>query len=195
QELKVNQGEDFILNVKTQGKIIPEQVMIVLGTESYYLENVGVGEFQYRFAKPAKDVNFYIQANQVSSQDFVLQVVEVPVIANFEMQFVFPSYLGRKPETIKGTGNAIIPEGTKVEWKVNAQTTDVIEWISDDNSNEFKKENKQFIFAKNIFENTDYQILTSNKNKKHHEKLQYKLNVIKDNFPSILVNSIPDSLG
>src|SRR5690606_28743626 len=130
QELKVNQGEDFILNVKTQGKIIPEQVMIVLGTESYYLENVGVGEFQYRFAKPAKDVNFYIQANQISSQDFVLQVVEVPVIANFEMQFVFPSYLGRKPETIKGTGNAIIPEGTKVEWKVNAQTTDAIEWNS-----------------------------------------------------------------
>src|SRR5690606_20877196 len=110
---------------------------------------------------------FYIQANQVSSSNYTLEVVEVPVIANFEMQFVFPSYLGRKPETIKRTGNAIIPEGTKVEWKVNAQTTDVIEWISDDNSNEFKKENKKIIFAKNIFENTDYQILNYNKKKKH----------------------------
>src|SRR5690554_865490 len=195
QELKVNQGEDFILNVKTHGKIIPEQVMIVLGNESYYLENVGIGEFQYRFAKPMRNTEFYIQATQVSSGNYTLEVVEVPVIANFEMQFVFPSYLGRKPETIKGTGNAIIPEGTKVEWKVNAQTTDVIEWNSEEKTNEFKREKNQFIFSKNIFENTDYQILTSNKNKKHHEKLQYKSNVIKDNFPSILVNSIPDSLG
>ncbi len=195
QELKVNQGEDFILNVKTHGKIIPEQVMIVLGNESYYLENIGTGEFQYRFAKPMRNTEFYIQANQVSSGNYTLEVVEVPVIANFEMQFVFPSYLGRKSETIKGTGNAIIPEGTKVEWKVNAQTTDVIEWTSEEKINEFKRQKNQFIFSKNIFENTDYQILTSNKNKKHHEKLQYKLNVIKDNYPSISVNTIPDSLG
>src|SRR5690554_6119773 len=195
QELKVNQGEDFILNVKTHGKIIPEQVMIVLGNESYYLENIGTGEFQYRFAKPMRNTDFYIQANQVSSGNYTLKVVEVPVIANFEMQFVFPSYLGRKPETIKGTGNAIIPEGTKVEWKVNAQTTDVIEWNSEEKTNEFKREKNQFIFSKNIFENTDYQILTSNKNKKHHEKLQYKLNVIKDNYPSITVGNVPDSLG
>ena len=194
-ELKVNQGEDFVLNMKTQGKIIPDQVMIVLGNESYYLENVGVGEFRYHFSKPAKNTNFYIQANEVSSKDYMLEVIEVPVIANFEMQFVFPSYLGRKSETIKGTGNAIIPEGTRVEWRVNAQTTDNIEWISADNSNDFKKENNQFLFSKNISENTDYQILTSNKNKKHHEKLQYKLNVIKDAFPSITVGSVPDSLG
>lgn len=195
QELKVNQGEDFILNIKTQGKVIPEQVMIVLKNESYYLENIGTGEFQYRFAKPMRNTEFYIQANQVSSGNFTLEVIEVPVIANFEMQFVFPSYLGRKSETIKGTGNAIIPEGTKVVWKVNAQTTENVEWNSGEDFNDFIKENNSFSFTKNIFEPTDYQILTSNKNKKHHEKLQYKLNVIKDNYPSILVNTIPDSLG
>lgn len=194
-ELKVNQGEDFILNVTTKGKVIPDQVMIVLGNESYYLENVGVGEFQYRFSKPVKNTEFYVQANKVSSPSYILEVVEVPVIANFEMKFVFPSYLSRKSETVKGTGNAVIPEGTKVEWKVNAQTTDVIEWVSEENINEFKRENNQFLFTKNIFESTEYQILTSNKNKKHHEKLHYKINVIKDNYPSITISNIPDSLG
>src|SRR5690554_379064 len=149
QELKVNQGEDFVLNVKTQGKAIPEQVMIVLGNESYYLENVGVGEFQYRFTKPTKNTYFYLQANQVSSWDLILEVVEVPRIANFEMQFVFPSYLGRKSETIKGTGNAVIPEGTRVIWKVNAQTTDNIEWTNGEITTNFTKENNGFSFVKN----------------------------------------------
>lgn len=195
QELKVNQGEDFVLKIKAQGKIIPEQAMIVLGNESYYLENIGVGEFQYHFARPAQNINFHIQANQVSSQDYMLEVREVPVIANFEMQLYFPSYLGRKAETIKGTGNAIIPEGTRVTWSVKAQTTESVEWTSQEVNHNFTSEKDNFIFTKNIVENTDYQILTSNKNVKNYEKLHYRLNVIKDAYPTILVGNVPDSLG
>jgi len=194
-ELKVNQGEDFIVNVKITGKIIPEQVMIVLDNESYYLENVGTAQFQYRFNKLNKNVNFYLKANKVYSNDYTIEVVEVPVIANFEMQFVFPSYLGKKTEKIKGTGNAIIPEGTKIIWNVTTKTTENVEWTNGEVSTNFTKENNLFSFAKNIFQNTDYQIITSNKNSKNHEKLHYKINVIKDNYPNIKVENIPDSLG
>src|SRR5690554_7771092 len=52
-------------------------------------------------------------------------------------------------------------------------------WISEEHTNEFEREKNEFLFTKNISENTDYQIITSNKNKKHHEKLHYKLNVIR----------------
>src|SRR5690606_25486745 len=111
--------------------------MISFGNESYYLENTNVGEFQYRFSKPAKDISFHIQANSVSSDEYVLKVIEVPVIANLEMQLNFPAYLGRKSEIVKGTGIAMIPEGTKVTWKVNARTTQNIEWESGDITYDF----------------------------------------------------------
>lgn len=195
KDLKVNQGEDYILNIKTQGKVIPEQALISLGNESYYLENIGVGEFQYRFEKPTKNQQFYIQANKVSSENYTLEVIKVPVIANFQMQLIFPHYLNKKSEIIKGTGNALVPEGTKVTWSVNTQTTDAVEWNSHETTFNFTKENNSFLFSKNISDNTDYQILTSNKNKKHYEKLNYKLSVIKDAYPSISVTTIPDSLG
>jgi len=194
-KLKANQGEDFILDVRVNGKLIPEQVIIILDNESYYLENVGTAHFQYRFAKLSKNVNFYLQANKVYSNDYTIEVVEVPVITNFEMQFVFPFYLGKKTETIKGTGNAIIPEGTKIIWNVNTKTTENVEWTNGEISNSFTKENNLFSFTKNIFQNTEYQIITSNKNSKNHEKLHYKINVIKDNYPNIKVESVPDSLG
>ncbi|MFA7445094.1 MAG: hypothetical protein WCY89_04045 [Flavobacteriaceae bacterium] len=194
-ELKVKQGEDFILKVSTQGKVVPEKVLISFGNESYYLENTAVGEFQYRFTKPVKDIDFHIQANSVTSKDYVLKVIEVPVIANFEMQLNFPAYLGRKSETVKGTGNAMIPEGTKITWKVNAQTTQKVEWESGELATDFSKEKEHFVYTKNIFENTDYQILTSNQNVQHYEKLQYRLGVIKDAFPTIAVGNLPDSLG
>jgi len=37
--------------------------------------------------------------------------------------------LNRKQEIIKGTGNAIIPEGTRVSWKINALATQNIVWV------------------------------------------------------------------
>lgn len=194
-DLKVKQGEDFILKVSTQGKVIPEKVMISFGNESYYLENTAVGEFQYRFVKPVKDIEFHIEANSITSKDYVLKVIEVPVIANFEMQLNFPAYLSKKPEILKGTGNAMIPEGTKVTWKVQAQTTQNVEWESGNQTHQFTVEKDYFLFTKNILENTDYQILTSNKNVKHYEKLQYRIGIIKDAFPTITVGNLPDSLG
>jgi len=55
-----------------------------------------------------------------------LNVVSVPSISSFEMKFVFPNYLKRKSEIIKGTGNAVIPEGTLVEWKIIGSSTESI---------------------------------------------------------------------
>ena len=60
--------------------------------------------------------------------DYELNVVTVPSIANFEMVLNFPSYLKKKPEIIKGNGNAIVPEGTRVTWKINTLATQNVVW-------------------------------------------------------------------
>jgi hypothetical protein len=48
-----------------------------------------------------------------------LKVVAVPTIA-LRDAVKHQLYLNRKSEVVNGTGNAIIPEGTKVTWKVSA---------------------------------------------------------------------------
>jgi hypothetical protein len=80
---------------------------------SYFMENSKAGEFQFKIAKRISDVVFHVEGNAVSSEEYQLKVVAVPTIANFEMQLNYP-YLNRKSEVVNGTGNAIIPEGTKV---------------------------------------------------------------------------------
>jgi hypothetical protein len=192
--LMAQQDTDFVLQVKTRGNIVPENAMITIGQENYYLENVKPGVFQYRFERPARDISFQLKANDVTSQPYNLDVVAVPTIANFEMVLQFPSYLGRKPEVIQGTGNAVVPEGTKVTWKVNALATKTIEWGSDGSSSAFTNNGNNFSLSKNILQNTDYQIFTSNAKVKNHEKLQYQINTIKDQYPTITVENAPDSL-
>jgi hypothetical protein len=192
--LLTEQNKDFIIRIKTQGKIVPENAMIFIGDESYFMETNKAGEFQYRIEKPIASILFHVEANTVSSSDYELNVVAVPSIANFEMQLNFPSYLKRKSEIIKGNGNAIIAEGTRVTWKINALATQNVVWKDITSYFSFSKTRNDFSLTKQISQNTEYQILTSNVNVKNYEKLNYQISVIKDQFPTINVNNAPDSL-
>jgi hypothetical protein len=192
--LQTEQNKDFIIRVKTEGKVVPENAMIFIGKESYFMETTNSGEFQYKFEKLTSNVSFHVEANAVSSQDYELNVVVVPSIANFEMQLNFPVYLKRKPENIKGNGNAIIPEGTRVTWKINAFATQNVVWKDISSNFHFNKSENDFTLSKVIAQNTEYQILTSNAKVKNYEKLNYQMSVIKDQFPTINVNNAPDSL-
>ncbi|HWS61035.1 MAG TPA: DUF4175 family protein [Flavobacterium sp.] len=192
--LQTEQNKDFIIRIKTEGKIVPENAMIFIGDESYFMETTKAGEFQYRIEKPIANVLFHVEANAVSSSDFELNVVTVPSIANFEMILNFPSYLKKRPEIIKGNGNAIIPEGTRVSWRINTLATQNVAWKDLTSRFSFSKSENVFSFSKQISQNTEYQILTSNAKVKNYEKLNYQISVIKDEFPSISVNNAPDSL-
>ncbi|MBL7867698.1 MAG: hypothetical protein JNM71_06725 [Flavobacterium lindanitolerans] len=192
--LQTEQGNDFVLQVKSQGKVVPENAMIFIDGESYFMESTKPGFFEYKFTRPSKNIRFHIEANQVTTKDFELAVVAVPTIANFEMVLNFPSYLNKKSETIQGSGNAIVPEGTKVTWKVATLATKSVEWFDLKTITPFSSNENTFQITKSIFQNTDYQILTSNAKVKHYEKLNYQISVIKDQFPTIAVNNAPDSL-
>ncbi|TGD58640.1 DUF4175 family protein [Flavobacterium humi] len=193
-DLKTEQGKDFTLTVKTVGNVVPEKAMIFIGDESYFMENTQQGMFRFVFEKPLENVDFHIEANEVVSKEYALDVVAVPAISNFEMLLNFPNYLNRKPEIIKGTGNAIVPEGTKVTWKISTIATSGIHLIQDNSSFSFNHDGNEFKLSKNIIQNTDYQIFTSNKSVENYEKLNYAINIIKDQYPTVKATMAPDSL-
>ena len=192
--LQAEQNKDFVIKMESVGNIVPENVMIHIGNESYFMESPQVGKFEFKVEKPSENIRFSFEGNSVSSEEYELKVITVPSIANFEMVLNFPSYLKKKSETIQGTGNAIVPEGTTVTWKMNTKSTQEIVWKREGETLKFNKIENEFKLAKNISQNTDYQILTSNNKVKNYEKLDYQLSVIKDQFPTINVGPAPDSL-
>jgi hypothetical protein len=192
--LVIEQGKDFLLHIQSEGSVVPENVMIFIGDESYFLETIRPGEFQFKIAKPSSNVVFHLESNTVTSSNYELKVIVVPTISNFEMKFVYPAYLNLKSTSIKGTGNAIIPEGTQVTWVMNTNYTQNVVWNDGSRRFPFSKNVDTFVLSKNITQNTEYQIITSNSAVKNFEKLDYQLNVIKDQFPTINVTKAPDSL-
>lgn len=194
QNLQTEQNKDFVVKMESVGNVVPENVMIHIGDESYFMESSQPGKFEFKIEKPVENISFSFEGNSVSSEEYELKVITVPSIANFEMVLNFPSYLKKKSETIQGTGNAIVPEGTLVTWKMNTQSTQEIVWKDEKATFKFNKAENEFKLAKNISQNTEYQILTSNNKVKNYEKLDYQLSVIKDQHPSITVSPAPDSL-
>lgn len=194
KSLTAQQNADFVLQVKTHGKVMPENVSIQIGGETYFLQNAKPGVFEYTFTKVSKDVSFSLEANGLNSKSYIIDVVDVPTIANFEMVLNYPSYLGKKSEIIQGTGNAVVPEGTVVIWKINALATDKISLKSNNLQKEFIANNSIFTLSRKIFDNLNYEVITSNKNLAEFEKLTYQIAIIKDQFPTINVQIAPDSL-
>ena len=192
--LQTVQNQDFIVRIKTEGNVIPENVMIFIGEERFFMETITAGEFQFKLERPNTNILFHVEANTVSSKDYELNVITVPSVADFEMQLNFPSYLNKKTEIIKGNGNAIIPEGTRITWKIKTQATQNVNFKDFNSISAFSKSENEFTLSKLMVQNTEYQILTSNAKVKNYEKLSYQLSIIKDQFPSIHVNNAPDSL-
>lgn len=195
RSLATEQNQDFELIVKTTGKVVPEKATIFINDESYFMESSQLSEFRFIIPKPTTDVTFHLEANNVSSKDFLLDVVSVPTITNFEMVLNFPSYINKKTVIISGTGNAIIPEGTIVTWKIATLATNQVV-LKHTTVSQFQKfTTNKFYLSKKALQNTDYQIITSNNKVKNHDILTYQLSVTKDAFPTITVESAPDTLN
>ncbi len=94
---------------------------------------------------------------------------------------------------LKSTGNATVPEGTKITWKVSTTHTDHVDLKVLDTSYQFTKDRDRFEFQRSIFNKWDYTITTSNENLNDYENLSFTLGVIRT-IIDIRVSSKQDSL-
>ncbi len=204
-ELIAIENIPFLLEVSTIGNVKPEDIKIIFNSEMYYLNNKNFDEFYYEFEQPNKSFQFYLEANEVVSKRYQVEVIKTPKIINFEMYLNFPKYILRDDETIKNTGNAMIPEGTKIIWNISTEHTFNVDFITTERStlrtNKASTEallidnNGNFSLTKTLGTTIDYEISTSNKSLKNYEVLSYQLGVIKDQHPKIFVRSDIDSVS
>ncbi len=201
KELQTIENKSFDLLVTTNGKVSPDQIKIVFNGQSYFLNKKKNGHFTYQFNAPLEDIDFHLEANKVVSKDFILEVVPTPRITDFEMYLNYPDYIRKDAEFIHNTGNANIPEGTKITWIISTKNTSTLRFhiLNEKNriapKDKFKLNDGKYELSKLINQNIDYQINTSNLNIKNYEKLNYSLRIIKDQFPMIKVKSDIDSVS
>ncbi|MCT4630814.1 DUF4175 family protein, partial [Winogradskyella sp.] len=194
ESLQAIEGKDFKLNVSTAGDVIPENAQIQFNGQSYYLQQLAPGEFQYTFNLPKDNIEFTLSANDVNSKPYELEVVNTPNLVNFEMVLDYPSYTRKQDEVLKSTGSAVIPEGTKVTWKALTKSTNEVNIYANDTLPFKQNEEGKFEATKRLYRNYNYSISTSNDKLKDYENLAYSISVVKDLNPELSIKVQKDSI-
>lgn len=192
--LNAVENTDFTLIVKTAGNVIPENAQIVYGDETYFLKQTGVGEFEYVFSKLKKSTEFKLTANGVTSKPYTISMVETPTLLAFEIVLDYPNYINRTSEVLKGTGNTVVPEGTKVTWLLNTKSTESVSLFSKDTLLFSPEKNNVFKASKPLYNDFEYTLSTSNKDLKNYENLAFRIQVVKDEYPELNIKVEKDTL-
>ena len=194
ENLEVLDNQALTVEVTTIGDVKPNEVFIAVEGKNYMLQKNN-GRYQHTFSNPSEGQEFYFTANDVRSRSYSMYVKKTPVIEDFKLQLNYPNYLKKSPETVDGTGNATIQEGTKVSLQIKSLNTGRVNFITKDTIRSFQKNQDTFNFVKRIYSSLNYEIATSNENVDNFERLAYRFDVIKDQYPTIKVEQLKDTLN
>ncbi|WP_209401218.1 hypothetical protein [Pseudozobellia sp. WGM2] len=192
--LEVLDNQALTVAVTTIGDVKPNEVFIAVEGKNYILQKIN-GRYEHTFSSPFDGQEFYFNANNVRSRTYSLDVKKTPVIEDFKLHLTYPNYLNKSPETVDGTGNATFPEGTRVSLQIEGLNTSAVSFITKDTIRSFEKKEDSFNFVKRIYYSLDYEIATSNKNVDNFERLAYRFEIIKDQYPTIKVEQLKDTLN
>ncbi len=197
-ELTTFKNENFDLLLNIEGSAIPEAVQLITedGRKLKMIKEED-GSFSLLFKKIQKEINFHFEASGFKSSDYELQVFARPSLRDFNVYLNYPDYIKKKGERIENTGNLIIPEGTEVEWQFKTLETNKLN-LKFQRDNDILEAGSQtensFNFNKIISESETYQVLLENKYSKNKDVIEFYLNVIPDEFPSINMRPLEDTI-
>jgi hypothetical protein len=196
-ELKAFKNERFHLQVNLEGMAIPDQAYLIVNDRRIKLKSVANGTFEHSFNQVQDNFNFKIEAAGFVSQNYHLEVIRRPSLGSMDVSLNYPKYLGRSDESFRNSGNLQIPEGTEVYWKIEAPDTDqlLINFKSDNEVIKAEKTGRQsFSFQRQIRNSEFYALELKNDNSINQEPIQYRINVIKDQFPSLNIRQFQDTI-
>jgi hypothetical protein len=195
QKLEAVQQEEFVLDVKLTGDEIPDEVTIVIGEARYRLSKENNTLFHYTFKNLQKSTDFYLSAGDYRSKDYKLKVVARPIILNFEMALEYPAYLHKQNEIVENSGDVVVPEGTRVSWKLKTKDTKLVGFRMGDRSVSLKPVSSDFfIYSQVCKESMAYSVKTQNDFFGNKDSMEYVISVVADQYPGIDIQNFKDSV-
>lgn len=192
---EVFRGDSYIVKLKFDGEKIPSNSRIVIDGQSF-LMNVKNEEHTYVFPSVLANTSFKIESAGFSSKTQELSVIDRPQLNGLKIHTKYPSYVGLENKVYENTGSFSVPEGTRLNFEIITDYTDSVS-ISFNNSEKSKNFNnvkQKFQYEVLLKESIDYTLSLKNLKSKNKDKITYKIDVIKDEFPTINITQIKDTI-
>lgn len=180
--LKCAKYDDFIIQVKITGSVLPEECRIHVDNDKFYkLKKISHNTYKFNFKNLQKDTRFKLSANGYYSNQQIIKVYSKPELINFDISINYPDYINKKNETIKNNGNLKVPLGTKLNWSFKTRYVNMIKIKFKEDSASIHHDSS---YTKKIMDAEKYSLILQNSNTKI-KKIKYQINIIKDQYPKI----------
>ncbi|WP_422349589.1 hypothetical protein [Flagellimonas sp.] len=193
-KLEVLDSEPLEIKVGVVGDAIPEDVFLVTEGKEILMKWDG-SSFVHLVNSFSGDISFHFTANGWDSRVYAIRKLQSPVLKDFVMKLKYPAYLAMADDVISGTGNGVVPEGTRIEWMIEGNNVDEVSFGYADTLVLMGRLDDGFLWQRQIFEDFRYEVSTSNGDVKDYERLGYEIEVVKDAYPTLNMEQAVDSLN
>ncbi|MRT93844.1 DUF4175 family protein [Ancylomarina sp. 16SWW S1-10-2] len=194
-ELFAEKGENYLLSVHTQGKLLPEFVDLIYGGQKYLMTLNESGSYTYEFRNLNADIQFSFQSGRTKSRVYQLYLKSKPILDKLEINIIPPVYTGLPSRKESQIGDVSIPIGSRLKWFIEAYDADTlaVHFVKKDKF--ISKDDSKLEFSDVIFESDTYEISLANKAYPKKVYARYQLEVLPDQFPSIGISVQADSIN
>lgn len=195
KNLTVIRHNNFNLEIEFTGDKVPNDVYLIDGNNKYRLAKKNTSNFEYEFRNVQNSINFKLKTGEFYSSTFELSLIEKPVINKFSVKLNYPKYTLKENEVVNNSGDIIVPEGTEITWEIKSSFVNKVHFKTNDTTTTIQALNNQNSFQQKVYDNLNYSITPEGDNEILGDKMDYKIRVIKDEYPQIKVKRIQDSIN
>lgn len=200
-QLQVPENKDFELELsvalnRTAKGGVPDKVYIIKGDQRFRLNKEGKTNFFYTFNNVQRNIPFRFEANSIISEEYTLEALPVPGFTDFSVYIDYPAYTGLKDELISNSGDMTVPQGSRLQWKINTKNTSNVSLQMDTEKKRLEQSGENsFEYTHLALQNSSYTFKSDNETHIEGDSMRYSISVIKDLYPEITVDEKIDSLS
>ena len=194
-DFNVYRGDDYTIELQLTGSFIPSVAYVKLGERTVKMQKIGENTFSYTIGSIQKPTSFLFNAAGYESEKYDLKVVNLPELLDFEVFVDYPRHTGLKDFQVQNVGNFSLPEGTNLRWYIRSQFAEeiFIEIKSKRDSLRIDpSEDGGYKYA--FIDDSQYEILLTNRFGKNREDVLYNIDVVKDQRPGIEATLFTDTI-
>ncbi|GAC1303419.1 MAG: ATPase [Mucilaginibacter sp.] len=196
QTLSVVQGEDLKLDLKLEGNKLPADIYIETANNTFKLDKDNISRFHYLFTNLQQNTSFKLTGNGFTSAPYEIRVNLRPALLHFDAELTYPAYLHKKSETLLNAGDLTVPAGTLVNWTFHTQHATGLQFDMNGKTNIARSSTGDvFEYREKIYKNAVYKITPRNALVNHVDSASYRVNVIADEAPTMVVQEKQDSVS
>jgi hypothetical protein len=194
--LNIRKGTDLTLELEISGKYVPSEIYINYANSSFLMKSDDKNKqiFTYDLKNINNQIEFNFEADNLKSDNFIINVLSPPIILDFVLTTFPPAYTNEISKIYENVGDITITKGTILKWNFNIQNIDSLYiLISDSLKSHAVSDNSKFLLNKQILQSCAYKIIATNQFFSNEEIMNFNLTVIPDLYPDITVDNAQDS--